>query len=145
MDDRLLQDEFVESQLRTQQRSDFQSGDDAIGVRERKIGRSFAAMHGEIAYVDLQAKGRGVEAADLGAASGDALDLGHQTAAHHGLKRIGVDVEEERESRNSRGAKADEQIFSPAAASGKGRAFSRRHCERTPGSPSPDAGEMPGR
>jgi hypothetical protein len=38
-------------------------------------------MDGDIAHVSLEAKGSGVDAADLDAAAGDALQLGNEAAA----------------------------------------------------------------
>ena len=43
-------------------------------------------MHGDIAHVGLQAKGSGMNAADLDAAAGDAFHFGDETAADERLE-----------------------------------------------------------
>ena len=59
----------------------------------------FAAVDRDFAHIDLQAKRSGMDAADFGAAAGDALDLGDEAAADQRLERIRVDVEQAAQER----------------------------------------------
>jgi len=115
VDDGLLEDDLVKSEFGTEKRTDFQAGDDAIGVGERNVGGSLTAMDGKVAYIHLQAKGRGMDAADFGAAAGNALNFGDETAADQRLERFRVDVDEHGDGEERGCAGKDKQIFPPAA------------------------------
>ena len=69
-----------------------------VGMSQRDIGGGFATVDRDIAHVDLKAKGSGMDAADFGAATGDAFDFGDQTAANQRLERFRVDVDKQAES-----------------------------------------------
>jgi hypothetical protein len=88
MDDRLIENNFLKGQLGTQQRADFQARDNAVGMRQRNLGRGFTPVDRDIPNLDLHAERNGVEGTDLGSPPGDPFDLGHQTTADQGLKRI---------------------------------------------------------
>ena len=116
VDDGLIEDDLVEAELGAEKRADLQASDDAVGVSERNLSGGFATVDGDIAHVDLEAKRNGMDAADFGAASGDAFDFGDEAAADQRLERVCVDVDEAgREPRRSRPQVTDQQIFPPAA------------------------------
>ena len=56
-------------------------------------------MNSDIPDLDLQAKRNGMDASDLGAAAGDAFDLGDEAAADQRLKRFRGDVSSKPQSR----------------------------------------------
>ena len=86
MDDGLLEDDFVERELGTEKRDDFQAGDDAIRVGEGNLGGRLAAVDRDIAHVDLKTKRSGMDAGNFGAAPSDALDFGDESAADQRLE-----------------------------------------------------------
>ena len=51
-------------------------------------------MHSDVAHFDLHVEGNNVEAADFGAAAGDALDFSDHAPPHIALKGIGGGVPE---------------------------------------------------
>src|SRR5271168_4552854 len=53
VDHGLLEDEFVEPELGTQKRDDFQASYDAVHVSQRNLGGGLTAMYGDPAHVDL--------------------------------------------------------------------------------------------
>ena len=73
-----------------------------------------------------------MDAADLDAASGDALQFGDEAAADQRLEGIRIDVDQQADSAKHAGRGNEEQIFPPAAAGGLGGGFG--HCDWTPGS-----------
>ena len=89
----LLEDDFVKTELGTEQRAELQAGYDAVHVGEGNFGSGFAAVDGDAAHIDLRAKRSGMDAADFHAAAGDALHFGDEAAANHRLEGIGVDVD----------------------------------------------------
>ena len=120
VDDRVLEDDFVEGKLGTEKRADFQAGDDAIGMGERDIGGRFASVYGDVADLHLKTEGNSVEAADFGAASGDALDFSDETAADQRLEGVGVDIDRQGERGKGRATNQEQQILPPAPAGGDG-------------------------
>ncbi len=86
VDDGLLEDDFVEAELGTENRGDLQASHDAVSVGEGNLGGGLATVDGDIAHVDLEAKRSGMDGADFDAASGDALHFGDEAAADQRLE-----------------------------------------------------------
>src|SRR5579863_2589755 len=78
----LLEDDLVEGQLGTKQRADLEARHNVVCVSEGNISISLAAVDSDAAHLDREAKGDGVDAGNLSAASGDPLDFGNQAASH---------------------------------------------------------------
>jgi hypothetical protein len=127
VDDGLFEDDLVEGELGAEKRADLQASDDAVNVGERNLGGGLAAMHGDAAYVGLQAKGSGMDTADFDAAAGDALQFRDEPTANERLERASVDVDEQAESGEEGGPGEEKQIFPPAAAGGLRGRFT--HCD----------------
>src|SRR5271167_876051 len=70
---RMIEDDRVEAELGAQERDDFYLREQAVNVNQRRVGRGFFPMHGDVAHFDLEVKRDNVEAADLGVATGNAL------------------------------------------------------------------------
>src|SRR5271170_122197 len=81
VDDGLLENDFIEAKLGTDERTQLQTRDNAVCMGQRHVGGRLAAVDRDIAHIGLQAKGRGVDAAYLDTAAGDALQFGDETAA----------------------------------------------------------------
>ncbi len=86
----------------------------AVDVSERNLGGRLAAVDGDIAHVGLEAKGSSVDAADFGAAAGDALHFGDEAAADERLERVSIDVYKQAKSSEGGGCGDEQQIFPPA-------------------------------
>jgi hypothetical protein len=123
VDSGTFKNDFAEGQLGTKERTDFEASDDAVGVGERKVGSGLPAMHGDVANFDLEAKGDGVDAGNLGPASGDALNLGNQTAADQRLERVCVDVDEQAKTTEECRSDQEDSNLPPSAGCGFGGGF----------------------
>src|SRR5258708_19773775 len=111
----MIEDDIVKSELGAQEGDYFDASDQAIRMRERNVSRGLTSAHGYIPNFDLHAKRSGVEAADLGAASGDALDFCDKPSADQSLERVGGDVPEPYEEAQDADAHEDQQVFPPRA------------------------------
>jgi len=98
VDHGLVEDNFVKCEFGTEKRADLQACSDGVGVGERNVDSGLAAVDGDVAHLHLQAEGNGMDAADFGAAPGNALNLGDHAAANQGLKGVRVDIDEQGES-----------------------------------------------
>jgi hypothetical protein len=126
VNDGLIEDKLLKSQFRTEQRADFQAGDDAIGMSERDIGSGFAAADSNIPDFDLKPKWNGMEATDLGAAPGYPFDLGGQAMTDERLKRLSGGIEKQSRDTEKCCSHEGDQIFPPAA---RWLGSVRRHCD----------------
>src|SRR6266496_4993164 len=133
----MIQNHRGKTELRPQERNDFQLRQQAIGMSQGDVTRCLFPMHRNVAHLDLQMKRDNVEAANLRAASGNALDFLDDAAAHVGLEGIGGGVPEARQHCDHAGAGGNQQIFPPASRPGGG--FAHRDC-----TPSPAAVIAPG-
>jgi hypothetical protein len=129
VDHGLVEDDFVESEFGTEERTDLQASDDAVHVGERNVSGGLTAVDGDIADGSLEAEGCGVNAADFDTAAGDALYLSNEAAANQRLKRFSVDVDEKAGSAQEGSRDRDQQIFPPMAAGGLDGGFGAGHCD----------------
>ena len=104
-------------------------------MSEGHVRGGLAAVDGDVANFELQAKRDGVKAADLSVASADAFELGDQATANQGLKRIGGGVEEQRGETKKNQGDEGKKIFPPTARGLGGiGGDGHHHCDWTPGS-----------
>src|SRR5258708_36412713 len=135
----MIEDDIVKSELGAQEGNYFDASDQPIGMRERNVSRGLTSAHGYIPNFDLHAKRSGVEAADLGAASGDALDFCDKPSADQSLGRGGGDVPEPYEEAQDADAHEDQQVFPPRAPGRLGGGLGHPRC-----SPSAAGRAIPG-
>jgi hypothetical protein len=94
MDYGLLENDITKAKLGTDERADLEARNNPICVGQGNLGCGLAAVDCNLANVSLQAKRRGVNASDLDATAGNALQFGDEAAADERLKGIRIDVDQ---------------------------------------------------
>src|SRR5208283_2417425 len=139
VDHGVVENELMKAKFGTKKRRDLQAADHIIGVSQRNLGGGLAAVYGDIPYLDLQAEGNGMEAADFGAASSNAFDIGDEAAPNQRLEGFRIDIDGQTDGQKAGRASQNEEVFPPAAERLPG-GFG--HCDWTPASV--DEGVTPG-
>lgn len=100
MNDRMIERQGGKPEFGAQKRDDLHLRRQAVGVSQRNVRSRFLAVHRDVADLDLQTERNDMEAADIGAPAGHAVDFLDHAASDVGLEGIGGGVPEACEDRD---------------------------------------------
>src|SRR4051812_30346123 len=116
----MIQDQRRKAKLGAKKRNHLHLREQAIGMHEWDVGRTFFAMHRDIANFDLEMEGNNMKSADFGPSAGDSFDLFDHSSAHVSLEGFCGGVPECGQRGDCNNPGGDQKVFPPAAGSGGG-------------------------